>query len=130
MPDPCDYCGCEDCDQGQHTPDCPNSDQNVDLYYGFIQAICWTIGADGQNPTTINEPDELWLPCINDNIKFSRHAFLTHLANFDDSGIIWLKPTTDGSWVIFCSEHDDFPGWDEAEAQGFHTSHYWVEHPS
>jgi len=128
MPDPCDFCACEDCDQGQHTPDCPNSDQNVDLYYGFIQGICWAVGNDGQNPTTINEPDELWLPCIHDYIKFDRQAFLTHFANFDSESPVMLMKLIEGpAWVIYCTESDDCPSWDEREALGLKYAAEWAD---
>jgi hypothetical protein len=124
MPDPCDFCPTDDCDQGQHTADCPNSDQNVDLYYGFIQALCW---ASGAMPTRFNEPDELWLPCINDNIKFSRHAFLTHFAIWDDGPVMMLRLNDDTTWDIFCTEHPESMGYAEAEQQGFAFAAEWAD---
>lgn len=31
MPDPCDYCDCDDVDQGTHSLTCPNREPEVDL---------------------------------------------------------------------------------------------------
>jgi len=101
-----------------------------DLYYGFIQALCW---ASGAKPLTFNEPDELWSPRLNDNIIFSRATFLNHFAIFDDGPVMMLRPGNgghargSGTWDIFCTEHPDSLSYDEAAEQGFAFAAEWAD---
>lgn len=108
--------------EGMQDTDFLNDD---DLYFGFIQAICW---ASGAAPIRFNEPDELWSPSRGDNIKFSRADFLRHFADFDDGPVMMLKPI-DGPlsqrgigpsiWEVFCTEHPDAMDYQTAADKGF-----------
>lgn len=103
-----------------------------DIYYGFIQAICWASGAE---PLTFNEPDELWVPSIQDNIIFDRAEFLRHFAEFDDGPVMMMKPATilingahsHAGWEIFCTEHTEAMGYDEAAEAGFAFVAEWAD---
>jgi len=88
-------------------------------YLGFIQALCWTTGADGNNPITFNEPDQIWVHNSDGGNYYSwdRARFLNNFADWDsDSPIMLLKLLEGPSWVMFCTESDDCPDyteWDE-----------------
>jgi hypothetical protein len=86
-------------------------------YMGFIQALAWTTGADGNNPTVINEPDQLWLGNSTGGtyIPWDRSRFLTLLADFGDTTML-LKLIDGPAWVIYSTESDDCPDateWDD-----------------
>ena len=101
-----------------------------ECYEGFIQALCWTVGADGQNGLHFNEPDELtvWDPELAHRIPFDRRRFLELFADFDDESPIMLMKLLPGpSWVLFSTESDDCPDYDELDAEGLSYAYNWLD---
>lgn len=101
-------------------------------YLGFIQAICWTTGADGNNPTIFNEPDEIWVHTSDggDYYTWDRALFLRLFADFDsEASCMLLKLIAGPAWVVYSTESDDSPDFEERDELGVQSAGYWDAHP-